>query len=94
MQDTSLPIPERLTVESASSALVNLRTSLSSASSSVVSLDASGMKDFDTSAVAVLLELRREMLAHGKDIQIRNWPDRLTALVRLYGVDELLVASA
>ncbi|MGI9217607.1 MAG: STAS domain-containing protein, partial [Hydrogenophaga sp.] len=44
----------------------------------------------DSSAVAVLLELRRELQQQGKALRLHNGPQRLRDLVALYGVQELL----
>jgi phospholipid transport system transporter-binding protein len=50
------------------------------------------LRHFDSSAVAVLLELRRELQQQGRTLQVRQWPPRLQDLVRVYGVQELLAA--
>ena len=52
--------------------------------------DAASLRVFDSSAVAVLLELRRLLRAEGKTLQVRHWPRRLESLMGLYGVNELL----
>lgn len=96
MSEQSLPsiaLPSRLTIELASSVLAELQASLARVQAAGVSLDAAGLHDFDTSAVAVLLELRRHQLMRGRELNIVNWPERLTSLVRLYGVDGLLGVS-
>lgn len=89
-----LQLPQRLTIDAASSVLAQLQAGAAAGSDALVRLDASAMEDFDTSAVAVLLELRRHLLGSGRDLVVESWPDRLMALVRLYGVDELLKAPA
>lgn len=86
---SSVALPERLTIEVASSALAELIRALG-ARSGPVRLDAAPMRDFDSSAVAVLLELRRHLLAKGREMAVDHWPPKLSALVRLYGVDTLL----
>ena len=52
--------------------------------------DATALERFDSSALAVLLECRREALALGKRFSVRGMPDRLRSLASLYGVSELL----
>lgn len=89
MSSTPVPLPERLTIEVASAALAGL-TQAVGRPQGPVRLDASRMQDFDSSAVAVLLELRRQLLARGQSMAVDRWPAKLTALVRLYGVDSLL----
>jgi phospholipid transport system transporter-binding protein len=53
-------------------------------------IDASALRTFDTSAVALLLEARRRAQARGAKLAVRGATPRLVELARLYGVDELL----
>ena len=55
--------------------------------------DAGALSRFDSSALAVLLECRRESLAVGKTFSISRMPARLRDLATLYGVAELLPAA-
>ncbi|GBU15214.1 hypothetical protein AwPolaro_05920 [Polaromonas sp.] len=57
-------------------------------------VDASALKQFDSSALAVLLECRRQALAAGKSFSVHGAPSRLFQLARVYGVDTLLPVSA
>ena len=52
--------------------------------------DVSALARFDSSALAVLLECRRESLVRGKRFSVVAWPPRLRELAALYGVGELL----
>jgi phospholipid transport system transporter-binding protein len=52
--------------------------------------DASALRSFDSSALAVLLECRREALALGKSFAVSQMHPRLRELAGLYGVAELL----
>jgi phospholipid transport system transporter-binding protein len=88
----ALALPEQLTMQVAAQALVQLREGLAQQHGPTVVLDAQAMRVFDSSAVAVLLELRRVLLAQGKTLQLRHIPQRLQDLVSLYGVSELLPA--
>lgn len=56
--------------------------------------DASPLQKFDSSALAVLLECRREALLASKSFAVRALPQRLRELAGLYGVAELLPAAA
>lgn len=89
---TAVPMPEQLTLQGSAQTLVRLRQLLAQQTESTVALDAAPLRVFDTSAVAVLLELRNELLAEGKSLQVLRMPERLQALVALYGVGELLPA--
>jgi phospholipid transport system transporter-binding protein len=55
-------------------------------------IDASNLTQFDSSALAVLLEIHRAANAWGKPFLLRNAPPKLAALAKLYGVDVLLTA--
>ena len=55
--------------------------------------DASALRDFDSSALAVVLECRREALSAGKTFAVSGMQPRLRALATLYGVGELLPAT-
>ncbi len=56
----------------------------------VLSIDASALKSFDTSLVAVLLHARRLALGAGRGFEIAGAPDKLAQLASLYGVEALL----
>ena len=53
-------------------------------------VDASGLSEFDSSALAVLLACRREAMALGQSWVVTGWPPKLQALAGLYGVMPLL----
>ena len=55
-----------------------------------VLVDASALHDFDSSALAVLLGLRRVASALGRTVQVTGMPARLRELATLYGVLDLL----
>lgn len=59
-----------------------------------VVVDASTLQEFDSSALAVLLECRREALAAGKAFSVQGIPARLRQLASLYGVAELIPSTA
>lgn len=59
----------------------------------VVCADATGLQKFDSSALAVLLECRREAQIQGKSFSVRGLPKRLRTLAVLYGVAQLLPAA-
>jgi phospholipid transport system transporter-binding protein len=89
----SVVLPEQLTLQGAAQTLLRLKPLLAQQSGSDVVLDAGSLRVFDTSAVAVLLELRNAALAQGKSLLVRDMPERLKALVTLYGVGELLLPA-
>lgn len=88
--ETSARLPERLTLEQAVATLGQLGVALRQSTATAVRLDASELRECDTSAVAVLLELRRELQQQGRTLVLDKSPQRLRDLVMLYGVQELL----
>lgn len=56
--------------------------------------DASALRQFDSSALAVLLECRRQAMAAGKAFSVQGAPTRLRELAVLYGVQTLIPAAA
>jgi len=53
-------------------------------------LDASGLSEFDSSALAVLLGLRRVLIQKGSALRVDGMTPRLRELASLYGVMDLL----
>jgi phospholipid transport system transporter-binding protein len=56
-----------------------------------LTIDFSGISHVDSSAVALLLEWRRQALKRGKNLQFVNLPDNLMELAELYGVADLIL---
>lgn len=88
-----LVLPNELTHSQATACLRMLVQGLRSQREAEVVLDATGLNRFDSAALAVLLEARRESLALGKRFSIRGLPQRLHDLASLYGIIELLPAE-
>ncbi len=63
------------------------------AEDAVAIVDAGHLQKFDSSAIAVLLECRREAQAMGKTFSVRALPTQLRSLAAVYGVAELLPAA-
>ena len=85
-----LVLPEELTHDSAQACSSMLAQALRAQSASQAVADASALRRFDSSALAVLLDCRREALAMGKSFAVHQMPPRLRELAALYGVGELL----
>ena len=88
-----LDLPSALTHEFAADFSQTLRQAVLSQPADVVA-DASALRQFDSSALAILLECRREALAAGKSFSVQSAPPRLRQLAGLYGVAELIPATA
>ena len=52
--------------------------------------DASSLQQFDSSALALLLECRRLAVQAGRQFSVTGAPIKLQQLAQLYGVDDLL----
>jgi phospholipid transport system transporter-binding protein len=87
-----LVLPANITLANARTCAHMLAQALRSQSEAVVA-DASSLQKFDSSAIAVLLECRREAQIQGKGFSVRGLPERLRSLAALYGVAELLPAA-
>jgi phospholipid transport system transporter-binding protein len=89
-----LVLPKALTQLEATACLRALVKDLRAQSGSSIVVDASALTRFDSAALAVLLEFRREVIALGKQFSVRGLPVRLADLAALYGIDELLPAES
>ena len=86
-------LPPNLTLASAPGLVQGLRQMVLAEPAGAVIVDAGGLTGFDSSALAVLLECRRQALADGKGFSVRGLPARLRQLAGLYGVAELIPAT-
>ena len=59
-----------------------------------LTIDFSRIAGVDSSAVALLLEWRRQAAARGKRLDFVNLPPNLLALATLYGVEDLIQNGA
>ena len=84
-----LTLPTTLTHSVAAKFALGVQQAVLSQPSDVVA-DASALQEFDSSALSVLLESRRQALAAGKSFSVQGVPPRLLQLAKLYGVSELI----
>lgn len=85
-----LLLPDTLVQQNAKDVLAQLMQSLGAEATETVTVHAVALKQFDSTALAVLLELRRAALKTGKTLSLQSLPSRLVDLARLYGIAELL----
>ena len=85
-----LTLPAVLTHAVAAGFARGLKPELFASGPAEVVADAAALQQFDSSALAVLLECRRHALAAGKRFSVRGAPERLRVLAELYGVAELI----
>ena len=88
-----LVLPTKLTHDEAPACMRMLQQGLAGQSGSAAVVDASALVRFDSSALAVLLECRREAAAHGRDFAVKGLSPRLRELATLYGVAGLLPSA-
>lgn len=86
-----LVLPATLTVREAVDTQRLLSQALKNESGSDIVVDVSNLGQFDSAALAVLLECQRLAAARGKGFSMRGVPPKLAALAKLYGVDVLLM---
>ena len=85
-------LPETLILGDAAAAVRSLEEALGQGSveKGAFTVDASALRSFDTSAIAVLIEARRLAHAAGRALTVQGAPATLVELSGLYGVDGLL----
>ena len=86
-----LLLPASVTAREANDTRRLLAQALRAEADPEVVVDGSNLTQFDSSALAVLLECQRAAGAAGKPFVLRNAPPKLAALAKLYGVDVLLM---
>ena len=90
-----LLLPATVTAREATDALRLLLQALKGeAADTAAVIDASHLTQFDSSALALLLECQRTADAWGKSFELRGAPAKLRSLARLYGVDALLMPES
>ncbi len=88
-----LVLPNRLTHDDAPACMRMLQQGLAAQGGGPAVIDASALRHFDSSALAVLLECRREASGLGRGFAVKGLPARLRELATLYGVAGLLPAA-
>ena len=88
-----LTLPTILTQLQASECLEKLTQAVQREADEQVVVDAAPLNSFDSSALAVLLAVRRECARAGKLFAVKGLPDRLRDLAALYGIEGLLTAA-
>lgn len=86
-----LTLPATLTDREARAVLASLTQAMQGEPAGAVVVDASALDQFDSSALAVLLECQRAARAAGRDFAVHQPSPKLASLARLYGVEELLL---
>jgi phospholipid transport system transporter-binding protein len=90
---TALNLPQELIHDQAGDWLKSLIFTMKQEKSRQITVDASRLLHFDSSALAVLLACRREALEVGKTFEVANMPDKLRQLAMVYGVSDLLQST-
>ena len=87
-----LHLPAVLTHAVASDFVISMAKDVARGQGEIV-VDASALEQFDSSALAVLLECRRLALVAGRGFSVWNAPARLLQLAGVYGVEVLIPAA-
>jgi phospholipid transport system transporter-binding protein len=88
-----LVLPPKLMHDDAPACMRMLQQGLAGQQGSAAVVDASALERFDSSALAVLLECRREASALGRSFAVKGLSPRLRELASLYGIAGLLPAA-
>ena len=90
----SLEFPQRVDHANASTVLADLTNRLQQVGDGApVVLGLKALAHFDSSALSVLLALRRHAVTSGQSLQITEWPHKLLYLVEAYGLKAALQAD-
>ena len=87
-----MQLPEHANLEQAA-ALALLVPSEVASGSGTLHVDASQLKAYDSSTIALLLHARRLAQAAGRGFEVAGVPEQLVQLARLYGVEDLLALA-
>ena len=88
-----LKLPSVFTHAIASDFFLTVTREVLSAPNAVV-VDAGDLQQFDSSALAILLECRRQTLGTGKTFAVLKAPESLLQLAEVYGVAELIPSAS
>ena len=83
-------LPRSLTHDLAFGVTVATAQAVQAPGAGPIAVDASALEQFDSSALAVLLDCRRRALAAGRSFTVTGVPQRLLQLAILYGVAGLI----
>ncbi len=96
-----MQLPATLTIAEAPQALASVLATLAAHGAGVGAgagaafvVNAAALAEFDTSAIAVLLELQRQSHTRGLAFEVAQAPAKLHQLAALYGVENLLGLQA
>lgn len=87
----TLTLPAQLSVELGRAPLDALTRAVDALpSGSAAVLDAAPLQHFDSSALALILSLKRHCQAAGRELRVQGLPERLRGLAQLYGIADLI----
>lgn len=89
----ALRLPQRLTHEQVAQCLAQWDLAAAAHRGADLTLDASVLEQFDSSALALLLHCHRQAHAAGRSLHVLGLPARLRELAQLYGVHELIAPT-
>jgi phospholipid transport system transporter-binding protein len=88
----TVALPDKLNIAHASAALPALVAEAAQGSGALV-VEAGALGEFDSAAIATLLELRRIAQSSGRAFSVHAAPQAMIDLATLYGVADLLAFS-
>ncbi len=88
-----MQLPEHATLEKAAALAQTVAAAVAAAvvaGNGPLQVDASALKSFDSSTLALLLHTHRQAQAAGRGLVVTGAPAQLAQLAQLYGVEDLL----
>ncbi len=89
-----LTLPATLTLSEAAHWVDRLDMELRDPARGELVVDAAALTHFDSSVLALLLQVRREAIRQQRPFAVRGAPAKLMALAQMYGVKDLLGVMA
>ena len=83
----NLALPATVTHAQATAQLAAWAPQLAGSGTGAVTLDCAALQHFDSTALALVLELGRQVRAKGARLQLRGVPPRLRDLAVVYGIE-------
>lgn len=84
-----LALPATLTHAHATAQLAQWAPQLAVSGAEPITLDCTALQHFDSTALALVLEIGRQARARGARLQLRGVPQRLLDLATVYGLESL-----
>jgi phospholipid transport system transporter-binding protein len=88
--DINVELINNLTINTVQMMRDSLLSRIKNNQHKTVTIDLSGLGNFDTSGLALLIDIKKQCNQHSKNLRFINVPQKITDLANFYGVEEIL----